>query len=194
MSRLLLVAVLLFAACGPVRHSWVHPEYEDVDRTATLRLAVVTSPLPGDDGRVGELWSALARQYANQHRDFIASRSVASGAFDLAEICDDGLEGVLHLLPTELVEAGKGYRLGVEAKLLRCRDGEAVWEARARGRWASEDPHLVEVRRRYVASLGEEVGPVVAPSFRLLRAILGTLPRPELTTDEDVMEKIELGE
>ena len=41
--------------------------------------------------------------------------------------------------------------------------------------------------------LGPEVEPYVAPSWRLLQATLDTLPRPVLT-DEDVIEKIELGE
>jgi probable lipoprotein (TIGR04455 family) len=38
----------------------------------------------------------------------------------------------------------------------------------------------------------EHVRPWVAPSFHLLRAVLETLPRPKLTTDEQIMEKIEL--
>ena len=40
--------------------------------------------------------------------------------------------------------------------------------------------------------LGDEVAPYAAAAFLVLRDLLNTLPNPVLT-DEDVMEKIELG-
>ncbi|RMG15771.1 MAG: hypothetical protein D6729_12085 [Deltaproteobacteria bacterium] len=187
--------VLLFtlaAGCSVVRSAWVRPDYERVDKHETLRLAVVTAPLPAGDPKVGELWSLIARRYANQKRDFIAKKNLA--APQLPEgLCSEGIEGILHLRP-KVERHGDGVEASVAATLTRCRDGELVWKAEAAGSWPSEDPVLKQVTEDYVRELGESVRPYVGPTFHLLKAVLDTLPRPELVDDEDVLEKIELGE
>ncbi len=175
-----------------VRSSWVRPDYDRFDKRETLRLVVVTAPLPAGSAQVGALWSLLARRYTNQKRDFIAKRHLAAESLP-EDLCDDEVEGVLHLVP-KVRRAGGGVEASVKATLTRCRDGELVWKAEAAGSWPSEDPVLKQVTEDYVRELGEEVRPFVGPSFHLLKAVLDTLPRPELTDDEDVMEKIELEE
>lgn len=175
-----------------MRSIHVRPDYDDVDRTKTLRLAVVTSPLPADQQEVGELWSLIARRYVNMSRDFIARENVAAGVFP-AGVCDGEIEGVLHLSPF-VVQEGERVRQKLTTRLFRCPGGETVWRAESEGVWNSKDKNLVEVTESYVEMFGESVRPFVAPAFHILRATLDKLPRPALATDDDVMEKIELGE
>ena len=187
-----LVGVATAGGCAVVRSSWVRPDYDRFDKRETLRLVVVTAPLPAGSAKVGELWSLLARRYTNQKRDFIAKRHLAAESLP-EDLCDGEVEGILHLAP-EVRPEGDGMEASVKATLKRCRDGELVWRAEAAGSWPSEDPVLKQVTEDYVQELGEEVRPYVGPSFHLLKAVLDTLPRPELAEEEDVMEKIELGE
>lgn len=190
---LAVLGALILSACGgPVRSVHLRPDYEESDQTSTLRIAVVTSPLPDDLQEVGEMWSLIARRYVNMSRDFIAREDLASAIFP-ADVCSDGLEGVLHLSPFVLRE-GDSVRQQLQARLFRCPGGETVWHARSEGSWKSADPHLVEVTERYVETFGESVRPYVAPAFHILRATLDTLPSPRLATDEDELEKIMLGE
>lgn len=191
--RLLLVALtLVSAACATVRQVSVRPDYEQVDRTQTLRLAVVTAPLPDGNEAVGRLWSRIARKYVNDKRDFIVKQDLAAAALP-ADICGEGLDGVLHLVP-EVRLQGDGAEAAVRAELFRCRDRETVWRAEAGGAWSSDEEKLRETTAHYVEELGPEVKPYVAPTFQLLRATLDTLPMPKLEGDDAIMEKIEHAE
>lgn len=190
----LLAALVALSGCSAVKMSRVRDDYDKVDRHQTKRLAVVTSPLPADSEEVGQLWSLIARRYANQNRDFIAKENLARAQLGSpTEACGEGIEGVLLLKPEGAQLKDKGAELGVLAQLLRCTDGEEVWAASAGGSWNSDDALFEAQRAQYVSELGEQVGPWVAPSFQLLGAVLQTLPNPELSED-DVVEKIELGE
>ena len=183
-------ALWLSSACSTVSQVHIRPDYEQVDRSQTFRLEVLISPLPEGSEALGRMWSLMAGRYVNHHRDFIAGAARASA--DLPEdLCGGGIEGVLHLRP-EVRPDGDGYALGVHGRLFRCRDRETIWSATGAGSWPSDDPQLVEMTRAYGAELGEQIQAHVAPTFRLLRALLDTLPRPVLTRDEDVMDKIEL--
>lgn len=183
---------MFLVACGPVRSVHLRPDYDDSDRTQTVRLAVLTAPLPDGEAAVGEMWSLIARRYVNMSRDFIAKEDLA--AADIPEdICEGDLEGVLHLAP-EVQREGAKVKQKLNARLYRCRDGESVWTAESEGSWNSDDPHLVEVTERYVETFGEVVRPYVAPAFHILRATMDQLPRPALATEDDEMEKIMLGE
>jgi probable lipoprotein (TIGR04455 family) len=198
MNRLVLVLGLtLLAGCATVKSSRVRPDYETVDKHQVKRLAVVTQPLPDGKPEVGELWSLIGRRYVNQNRDFIAKANLALAenvnGTALSGLCVDGIEGVLWLSPEQVKLTGQGVEAGVKSQLLRCSDGEEIWAAEAAGSWSSEDDRYRELTAQYTSELGPEVGPYVAPSFRLLSATLDTLPNPQLT-DEDIEEKIELGE
>ncbi|MEC9071246.1 MAG: MXAN_6521/LA_1396 family lipoprotein, partial [Myxococcota bacterium] len=192
LSPLMLCAAVLClsVACSTVSHVHVRSDYEQVDRNQTFRLSVITSPVPAGDDAVGKMWSLIAGRYANHHRDFIV-KEARTGAALPEDLCREGIEGVLHLQPT-VVDEGSGWSLEVQARLFRCTDRETVWSATAGGSWPSEDPQLIEMTRAYTGELGPGVERHVAPAFRLLRALLDTLPRPRLSEDDDVMEKIEV--
>jgi probable lipoprotein (TIGR04455 family) len=197
MRRLALAAGLLgLAACGPVKSKYVRPDYEQVDKKQIKRLVVVTQPLPDGKPAVGELWSLVARQWVNQNRNFLVKSNLSlperPGDLSFKGLCVEGLEGVLWLDP-EVRRSGDGVEAAVKARLLRCSDGEDVWRSEAAGSWGSEDDLYRERAAQYVQQLGEEVGPYVVPTYKLLKATLDTLPNPELT-DSDIEEKIELGE
>lgn len=197
MNRLVLVVGLaLLSGCATVKSSRVRADYETVDKTQVKRLAVVTQPLPDGKQAVGDMWSAITRQYANQKRDYIAKSSVALAGNPedptFKSLCVEGIEGVLWLSP-DVTLKGKGVETAVKAQLLRCRDGQEVWFAEAAGSWSSEDDLYKERSADYAQQFGPEVAPYVAPSIRLLWATLNTLPNPQLN-EADVDEKIDLGE
>lgn len=189
-NSLVVSGLLLVTACSAVRHSSIRPDYEQVDRTQTLRLAVVTSPVPDGEESLGLLWSEVARRYINDKRDFIASEQIAAAEVP-ADICEGNIEGVLHLAP-QMKREGKGVETSVKARLYRCRDGETIWEAEGGGSWASNDELFTDTTGFYTEKYGPDVAPYVAPVFRLLRAVLDTLPYPKLVDDDAIIEKIEL--
>lgn len=190
MRSALILTLLVATGCSAVRNVHVRPDYEQVDRTKTLRLAVVTAPMPAGDEQVGLLWSEIARRYVNDKRDFIASvQRTATVLPD--DVCQPPLEGVLHLEPT-VERQGAGVEAEVKATLFRCSDREVIWSAEGAGSWKSDDDLFTDTTAVYVERYGEGVRPYVAPSFRLLRAVLDTLPHPAITDDDAVMEKIEL--
>lgn len=189
-NSFVVIGLLLVTACSAVRHSSIRPDYDEVDRLKTLRVAVVTSPIPGGDESLGLLWSEIARRYINDKRDFIASEQLTADVVP-AEVCDGHIEGVLHLAP-EMERKGKGIETSVNARLYRCRDGETIWEAEGGGSWASNDDLFTDTANFYAEEYGPEVIPYVAPVFRLLRAVLDTLPYPKLVDDDAIIEKIEL--
>lgn len=191
MRRLtLLVAMSLVTACGAVRRSHVRPDYDAADRSRTLRLVVVVSPLPGSDASLGALFGRIGRKYVNDKRDFIVKSDLASNA-EPAGLCTEGVDGLLRLRP-DVKRVGSGVEAQLSGSLVRCRDGETVWNAEAAGTWPSEDSLYVDTARVYAEALGEGVRPFVGPVFRLLQATLDTLPRPQLPDDAARMEKIEL--
>jgi probable lipoprotein (TIGR04455 family) len=109
------------------------------------------------------------------------------------DLCSDGVQGILHLAPVAALE-GDGAQVQVEARLVRCTDQVEIWSAAAAGSWSSKDDDLDGVRAYWVRELGEEVGPWVVPTFRLVTATLETLPEPALPNEAWVREKIELGD
>ncbi|ADO75061.1 MXAN_6521/LA_1396 family lipoprotein [Stigmatella aurantiaca] len=192
----LTLGLALLAGCSAVKKSTIRPDYEQVDKQRVKRLAVVTQPLPDGQQAVGDLWSLIARQYVNQNRDFLVKEHAAtSGPLDDAGIqalCVNGIEGVLWLHP-QVKRTQNGAEAAVQARLVRCGDGEDVWSAEAGGSWESQDPKFRERTEQYISQFGPSVEPYVVPSYKLLMATLNTLPNPQLT-EQDIDEKIELGE
>ena len=191
---LVLALALAAAACSPVSNVQLRSDYETVDRTQTVRIAVAVAPLPAEATEVAVLWARMAQNYVNHHRDFLVLQRHV-GASLSAAACAPGNQGVLYLAPS-VKRVGSEVTVAVKAHLKRCADNETIWRADGLGQWPSDDDQLVEVRRRYAADFGAavalRVAPYIAPSWRLLRVVLAELPRPKLTRDEDVMEKIEL--
>ncbi|MCB9525613.1 MAG: MXAN_6521/LA_1396 family lipoprotein [Myxococcales bacterium] len=180
------------AACSPVKETWVRPDYKQVDRTKTLRISVVTAPAPAGEAKLGELWSALARTYINQHRDFIVVEDYTDQAVP-ADVCNGNLEGFLHFTPTVKARAG-GAEAALEAVLVRCHDREPVWRASAAGDWDSDDDDLDEAKRHWTGRFGDGIAAWVVPSYRLITGTCEALPEPELPTEAYIREKIQLGE
>jgi probable lipoprotein (TIGR04455 family) len=182
-------AGVIVCSCGPVHSTMLRKDYAEADARQTVRLVLVTSPLPAGKQAVGQLWSEVGRHYANDHRDFIVKTAVA-GPTEPTDLCGNGIEGILHLQPTAKA-IGLGVEESVDASLTRCRDGALVWSAEAAGSWSSYDPNLKDVIEHYVTELGEEVRPYVAPAYHLLKATFDTLPLPVLD-DKGKDEKIDL--
>lgn len=182
----------LCSACSLVKNVRTRDDYEQVDKTKTVRLAVVTSPLTEGGEKTGMLFSRIARRYANHHRDFLAKTETASATVS-NNICGEGIEGVLHLEPSLAKDSGQTVAASVHASIYRCRDREEVWSADGGGTWPSADPNVSDVITEYAEAFGEDVRPYVAPVFHLLRAVLDYLPHPVIS-DTDVIEKIELGD
>jgi probable lipoprotein (TIGR04455 family) len=190
--RVSLIVLLTFlSGCSTVRSSWIRNDYARTDRTDTLRLTVVTAPAPTGDTQACELMSLIARRYTNQKRDFIAKESGC--ATERPTACPEGIEGMIHLLPTAEVKDAV-IKLKVVAEMVRCSDQSTIWKATGQGVWPKSDKKVKELAGSYGEELGPSVIPWVPASFHLLRAMLDTLPRPILMGEDAVMEKIELGE
>lgn len=180
------------SACSPVMNSRVRPDYEAVDRTRTLRLALVVAPLPAGQQDVADLWSMMARKYVNQHRDFIVVTDRAEATVP-GDVCRERIEGAL-LLSGRAERVGDGVEAAVDARLFRCGDRAEIWATQAAGTWSTEDDDLVEARKYWVGQTAPVVDPYVVATFRLLTAALETLPRPSITDESYIREKIDLGE
>jgi probable lipoprotein (TIGR04455 family) len=184
MRRIPLVMMVLLAGCAVVKRYTVRDDYEAEDKHKTKRLLLLVEPLPDGKQKVGEAWARLARRYVNQKRDFIVQADEARAtAPTLGELCTGNLEGVLWLKP-DVHAKGDGVEASVDGQLLRCRDGQEVWSAWAGGSFKSADSLLVEVSANYGREYGDEVVPYIAPAMNLLRPELDTLPKPEITTEE----------
>ena len=186
-----LAFLLLLPACGPSVTSFVRADYAQVDARAVKRVALVVAPTPGGDEPTGRMWSLVARRWANQHRNFIVKRNATAAAFDRAAACA-GMHGVIRLDPGVKPD-GDGFAVDLSAELLRCTDGEVVWSAQVAGSFDADDEHVQAMRAIYEREVGPAVGPQVAAAIHSVRAAFETLPQPVLTEEEE-MEKIELGE
>ena len=109
----------------------------------------------------------------------------------LSSWCDGGIAAVLHLKP-EFKRVGDQVQASVVGEMRRCSEGTRIWSAQAQGAWNVNDEELKATTERYGKELGESVRPWVPATFRILRDLLDTLPRPKLINDDDVFEKIEL--
>ena len=198
LGPVLLAVVALSTGCATVKTSWVEPDYAQTDRTQVKRLVVLTTPLPDGSQHVADLFDQIARRYVNLHFNYLAKATAygpaPEGKYAPATLChsmqEDHIEGVLWLSPTAKRDGGDVVE-AVDAKLLRCSDAKAIWSAQANGTWASEDGTIKDEVEQYQHEIDPSVGPYVAPTFRLLKAALDTLPNPTLT-DSDTDEKVEL--
>lgn len=199
--KLLLVlacAALALAGCSAVKTSQIAPDYATRYRTQVKRIVVLTMPAPANDRDVAGMWSTIGKRYVNQKFDYIAKATAFTlapeGMDRVKALCTEAdlapVEGVLWFLPTEL-QQGADVKATVSAKLLACPDGSEVWSAQGEGTWPSKDDQLTQFTADYVHELGPQVEPYVAPTFRLLKSVLDTLPNPTLT-DADKDDKIEV--
>ncbi|MBI5608513.1 MAG: MXAN_6521/LA_1396 family lipoprotein [Deltaproteobacteria bacterium] len=187
-ARLLLAIVLLASGCGASVQSWTREDWPQADQKQVKHLSL---QVRGVGEPLRRMWTLLARRYVNQHRNFIIRPAELASDASLGTACA-GKEGVLAL---EVSHLGRRSEIAVnlQAKIQRCRDGEPVWTGAVQGAWPSDEPTVAELRAHYVAELGQEIEAYVAPAFLALKALVATLPEPILT-DDDQMEKIEIGD
>jgi probable lipoprotein (TIGR04455 family) len=194
----LLVTLVAVSGCATVKQSWTEPDYAQTDRTQVKRLVVLTTPLPDGSKEVADLFDRIAKEYVNLKFNYLAKATAygpsAEGAYAPAALCasmkSDNIEGVLWLAPTAKRDGGDVAET-LEAKLIRCRDAQAIWTAKAQGSWASDDGTIKDQVTKWQSEIDPSVGPYVAPTFRLLKSALDTLPNPTLN-DADTDEKIQL--
>lgn len=166
-------------------------DWTTVDQSKVKRLAVVVQPLPAGQEKPGQLMGQVARRYVNMKREFLVlSYTALAGTFDAKTSCTEGLDGLIWLKPT-VTAKGDGFEASVEARLIRCYDGQEAWAADAGGSFPSRDDGLKEVAANYGKELGPEVEAYVPLAMNLLRPVLDTLPKPVLTED-DLTEKMSL--
>lgn len=195
MKRLVVpgVAAAALVGCATVKHAETRADWATVDAHRVKRLVVVTAPFTEGGEGVAQLWSRMARKTVNQRRDFLAKEEKALPSLDKpTSLCAEGIEGVLWLRPSLHLQ-GSGVEAKVSASLVRCVDGESSWTAEAAGSWSSEDKDIEGTVSSFTAGMDASVLPYAAPSFRLLKATLDTLPNPVLD-EKDTDEKIELAE
>jgi probable lipoprotein (TIGR04455 family) len=189
-----LLFVLLLTGCSVVKMSRLEDNWATTDRLSLKRVAVVVQPLPGGDEKSGAMFARLARRYVHQKKEFLLVSDVARAAppADKTTDCVEHVDGVLWLQPT-FKPSGDGFELDVKASLMRCADFQEVWASEGGGSFSSKDEGLKEVAATYAREFGDVVEPYVAPTMRLLRPMLDTLPNPQLTSaDQD--EKMTLDE
>lgn len=200
----LIVLVVLPGCASVLKNSSVRPDYDATDKTQTKRLVVVVQPLPDGKAKVGELWALMARRYVHLKKQYIIKGTTVvdapANAFQAQAVCtqtleklkgedpEAKLEGALWLAPTVTAKELE-VTAEVDAKLLRCSDGQQVWSASGGGHFDGADKKAIQQSWDYAAEFGSEVGPYVAPTWNLLRPVLDTLPDPVLN-DADQEEKI----
>ena len=182
------VAVALLAGCSALRKVELRPDYAEVDAKKTLRITVVTAPLPDGNEAAGRTFARIARKFVFQKRDFITLADLSAAEVP-AEACAAPAEGVLHPAPV-LVKKDGGFEVSLVARLYRCGDGETVWRAEAGGSFPSANAELQGTIDNFVGELGEEARPYVAPAYLLMKDVVEALPKPVLPP-EAVDEKIE---
>ena len=187
-----LAAALSSAACSAVTDQYISPDFETAHTARVWRVHVQAAGAAEKGQKVGQLWTLISQRWINHHRDFIAkARSVSAGPD--AVTCAEGENSVLLIKP-EFSHDGDDVSVKAVADLRLCKGNVSVWRAGASGTWSVDDDELKTTTAQYVRQLGESVRPWVPATFRLLRELLDTMPKPKLTDDDAIMEKIELEE
>ena len=196
-----LLISLSLIGCGGARQTYLTPSYAQRERTELTRVEVKVTPLKAEVKAPSEqqlaLLSLMAQRYLHQHRDLLPlHRSHALAPAVGALSCHEGSHGLL-LIGAQLEERGEESALSLKAWLYRCgaqaggQEG-LIWSAELEHSSSREDEVLVTLKKEYSERFGAEAGQHAAPSFYALKALLELSPRPKLTRDEDIMEKIEL--
>ena len=186
----LLILVVCSGACSAVTEQYVTPDFDKAHKARVWRVHIQANGVPKEANKVGQLWTLVSQRWINHHRDYIAkARSVHVGVGDGA--CGVGINSVLSIKPMFTLNDGD-VSVKAEAELKLCKGNVRVWTAKAEGSWSVDDDELKTTTAQYVKQLGASVRPWVPATFRLLRELLDTMPKPKLTDDDAIMEKIEL--
>ena len=184
-------------ACSAVESTYVRAGYDAKTPGAVKRIAIVAWAVP-DHPKLGEVLSLVTTDRVQLKMQYLIYRTTLLDA-EWRTACgplggerEGELEGVLTVQAIDVKPAGDEIELRLVAELYRCADGELLWRAEGFEGTESKDDDLAKLIESYQTRLGEAAGRYAAPAFLILRDILETMPDPVLTDDE-VMEKIELG-
>ncbi len=188
--RIAFVAVVLLSSCSAVQATWVKPDYNVKAPDATKRIAVVAWA-PADHAALAGLLSHVAADRIDLRMNYLVHKTEVM-VRGWSDICGE-LEGVLSIRAIVVtLQPNDRVQLVLVAELHDCKTGALLWRVEGSEGIASEDDDLSALTESYTNNLGPEVGRYAAPAFLILRDMLETLPDPTLTDDE-IMEKIELG-
>ena len=213
-SLVVIGVMLITSGCGAARQTYLVPSYQAQERTQVVRLEVVTASADIDQETspsqaILEMWALMAQRYLNDHRDFlVVNRRVATTVKELTQVsCADKTQGRLVLTGQARPDDDQAH-IRLWARLVRCPDQESgrdvksqdqrgerlglIWSADVDHTSSSQDEVLVTLRQRYTKRFGAVVEDYAAPSFLALKNLLELAPKPKLTLEEDVIEKIEL--
>jgi len=189
MRAIVLLGVLV-SACSPIRSAWLRGDWDIRQADRVKRIQVLVSPLPEGREDLGELWGTMAREYINEHLDFLVYSAQWTAEPNRSASCVAPLEGLLILQPnTE--PRNQSIRVRVEAELYSCKEQQPLWKVSAQLTAKRKDPLFKATAAAYAERFGEPVRDYVAASFRLLQQVADRLPKPRLT-EADIDEKIDL--
>jgi len=186
-------------------------------------MTATTKPVQAElqtSSDVLKMWGAMAQQYLNDHRDFIvvdhqvhtlkeddnsSPKDQHALLRELAQSsCSDHIQGRLILVGQAVLD-GDEARVRLWTRLIHCLKVDSaeessiesrrlIWSAEVDHSSASKDEVLVTLRQQYTKLFGITVSDYAAPSFLALKKLLDLAPRPKLTREEDVIDKIELAQ
>jgi probable lipoprotein (TIGR04455 family) len=177
------------AACSSIETAWVRAGY-DANATAAVKHIAVVAWAPPEYPELANVLANVAADRVKLKLNYLV-HSAAPAARGWSEACGE-LEGVLAIQALNVAKHEGGMELAIAAELYSCKTGALIWRAQAHDTADATDSDLVELVQSYVRQLGDAAAPYATAAFLVLRDILDTLPNPTLTDDE-VMEKIELG-
>lgn len=208
MRSLFVIFALLVSACSSARQLYLKPSYQTHERTSLIRVEVWVHPYLAElsrsgpllDGRVFDMWALMAQRYLNDSRDFLAvTRHTVQPAAEgvMLPQCAEGVAGRVVISGIADRDGGD-VTVSLQARLETCPRGESqpelIWSAQVDHCSESADEVLKALRAKYQERFGEVAGSYAAPSFHAIRELLLLSPKPKITRDEDVMEKIELAD
>ncbi len=188
--RVLLLASLVLSACTPIRSVWLRTDWDATQANQIKRIQVLVSPLPENREDLGALWGLLAKEYINEHLDFLVYSARWAENLSPRDACAAPLDGILLLQPL-IRRKGNWLFVSAQAQLYSCHEHQVLWRAHGRLTGPVADRLFLATAATYAERLGEPVRDYVAASFRLLQQLADRLPKPRLT-EADIDEKIDL--
>jgi len=186
----ILALLITLPACSSVQESYLHPDYERVDRNSLKRVRIYAESPSGAPAAVADLMGRMAREYVNQKKNYLIVGIEPAPNPPAVPIVEEPLDGLIYLRPTRVTKDGDDVHMEIMAMLFR-KSGEKVWYALARDTEAAKNEDLEKMTGVWVRRVGEAVRPYVAPLFVLYKDLFESLPSPVLTEGEE-WEKIEL--
>ena len=181
----------LTLACSTVRSVYLQRGYDPTGGDIPKRIAVVAWA-PPSHSQLANLTAQIATDLLMLRKNYLVYGTAATTRGWEAH-CEDR-QGVVFIRVREASTAvGGSVYLAISAALYRCTDGALLWFADADGDAYSDDAKLTQLAATYMRAFGPDATRFAAPLFAILQDLVQELPNPVLG-DEDILEKIELGQ